>query len=106
LSRRTSASALLQAASSGACLGIGSELSSYLDRDTISQFDDDFNILNWWHEHKQTYPVLSILAKDVSYVPVSTISSVSGFSLTSRIIEERRRRLTPEMVEILSCIKN
>ena len=106
LSRRSSASALLQAASTGAGLGIGSELTSYLDSDNITLFDDDFTILNWWHEHKQTYPVLSILAKDVLFVPVSTISLESAFSLTGRIIEERRRRLSPEMVEMLSCIKD
>jgi hypothetical protein len=62
--------------------------------------------LNWWHEHKQTYPVLSILAKDFLCVPMSTISSESAFSLIGRIIEERRRRLTSEMVEMLSCIKD
>lgn len=39
-------------------------------------------------------------------VPVSTISSESAFSTTGRIIEERRRRLTPEMVEILALIKD
>jgi len=82
LYRRTSASALLQAASTAAGLGIGSKLNSYLDSDNVALFDDDFNIINWWHEHKQTYPVLSILAKDVLSVPVSTISSESAFSLT------------------------
>ena len=84
LSRRTSASALLQEASTVAGLGIGSKLNSYLDSDNVSLFDDDFNIINWWHEHKRTYPVLSILAKDVLSVPVSTISSESAFSLTHR----------------------
>ena len=106
LGRRTSASALLQAASTGGTYGISSELTAYLDSDTVSQFDDDFNILTWWHEHKQSYPVLSILAKDVLTVPVSTISSESTFSLTGRIIEERRRQLKPEMVEMLTCIKD
>ena len=106
LSRRTSASASLQAVTGGAALGIASELSSYLNSDTVNQFDDDFNVLNWWHEHKPTYPVLSILAKDVLSVPVSTISSKFAFSLTGRIIEERHRLLAPEMVEMLSCIKD
>jgi hypothetical protein len=77
-----------------------------LDSDIVNQFDDDFNIINWWHEHKRTYPVLSILAKDVLSIHVSTISSESAFSLTGRIIEERRRRLSPETVEMLSCIKD
>ena len=54
-------------------------------------YDDDFNILNWWHEHKITHHVLFILAKDVMTVPVSAISSESAFSLTAgKIIEERR----------------
>ena len=39
-------------------------------------------------------------------VPVSTKSSESTFSLASRVLEERRRRLTTDMVEVLSCIKD
>ena len=73
LSRDTSATALLHAATSTA--SNASELVSYLDCDTVSQLDDSFDILRWWHEHKLTYPVLSIMAKDVLTVPVSTISS-------------------------------
>jgi hypothetical protein len=82
-----------------------SELVSYLDSDTIIEFDEDFNVLSWWHQHKLTYPILSLLAKDVLTVPTSTISSESTFSLAGRVIEERRR-LAPDMVEILSCIKD
>ena len=47
-----------------------------------------------------------MLARDVLTVHVSTISSESAFSLTSRIIEERRRRLTSDMVEMLSLVKD
>jgi hypothetical protein len=83
-----------------------SELSSYLDNDTITQFGADFNILNWWQRHKLTYPILALLAKDVLTVPASTISSESTFSLASRVLEERRRRFTTDMVEVLSCIKD
>ena len=39
-------------------------------------------------------------------VPVSTVSSQSCFSLTGRILEERRRLLSPENVEMLTCIKD
>jgi hypothetical protein len=76
------------------------ELTSYLDSDTETKFGPDFNILIWWQRHNQTYPILSILAKDVMTVPVSTISSESTFSLASRVLEERRRRLTIDMVEV------
>jgi len=81
-------------------------LLSYLDSDPVSEYDDDFNILSWWRDHRRLYPVLSILAKDVMTVPVSTISSESTFSLVGRVIEERRRSLTSDMVEMLSCLKD
>ena len=112
LFRRTSASALLQAActsasaSDGSSMGVGNELSNYLDSDSLTQFNDTFNIISWWHEHKLSYHVLSILARDVLTVPVSTVSSESVFSTTGRILEERRRRLSPDMVKILTCVKD
>ena len=46
------------------------------------------------------------MARDIISVPVSTVSLKSYFSLTGRIIEERRRRLSPETVEMLTCIKH
>jgi hypothetical protein len=46
------------------------------------------------------------MARDILAVPVSTVSSESCFSLTGRILEERRRRLLPEHVEMLTCIKH
>jgi hypothetical protein len=45
-----------------------------------------------------------MLAKDVLIMPISTISSESTFRLAGWVIEEHR--LTPNMVEILSCIKD
>jgi hypothetical protein len=39
-------------------------------------------------------------------VSVSTISLESVFSTTGRIIEEQRRRLTPDMVEMLTLVKD
>ena len=46
------------------------------------------------------------MAKDIMSVPVSTCSSESYFSLSGRIIEERRRRLLPETIEMLTCLKD
>ena len=39
-------------------------------------------------------------------VHVSTCSSESYFSLSGRIIEEWRRRLLPETIEMLTCLKD
>jgi len=46
------------------------------------------------------------MAKDILTVLVSTISLESTFNMTGRIIEERRRRIKAEMVEIFTCIKD
>ena len=104
ISRDTSATSLLHAVRSST--SNTSKLVSYLDCDTVNHLTDNFNILNYWHHHKLTYSVLSIMAKDILIVPVSTISSTSTFSMTSRIIEEKRRKLKSKMVEMLTCIKD
>jgi hypothetical protein len=75
-----------------------SELTAYLDSDPITCYDLNFDILLWWRDHKLTYPFLSILARDIMSVPISTISSESYFSLSARILEDRRWRLLPEHV--------
>jgi hypothetical protein len=85
---------------------VACELTAYLDSDNVTAYKDNFDFLLWWRDHKLTYLVLCIIARDIMVVPISTVSSESCFSLTARIIEERRRRLLPEHVEMLACIKD
>ena len=82
-----------------------SELSAYLDSDNVT-YEDDFDLLLWWHDQKLTFPILSIMARDIISVHVSIVSLEFCFSLTGRIIEERRRRLLPDIVEMLICLKD
>jgi hypothetical protein len=82
------------------------ELTTYLDSDNVTSYEEDFDLLLWWRDHKLTYPVLSIIVRDVFSIPVSIVSSESCFSMTGRILEERRRRLKPKHVEMLVCVKN
>jgi hypothetical protein len=84
----------------------GCELSAYLDSDNVTAYEEDFDLLLWWRDHKLTFLVLSIMVRDILSVLVYTMSSKSYFSLTGRIIEERRRRLLPKHVEMLACIKD
>jgi hypothetical protein len=104
----TSASSSCTSGPSPVLLGSG-ELSKYLNSDKESFNEDEeeeFDILQWWNEHKVTYPVLSILARDVLSVPVSSTSSESAFSVAGRILEDRRTSLTPEMVRTLMAVKD
>lgn len=100
-----SSTASSSSGSSGPGVGI-CELTVYLDSDNVAAYEDDFDILNWWHEHKLTYPILSIMARDIMSVPASTTSSESTFSLSGRILEDRRWRLNSETMEMLVCIKD
>ena len=65
------------------------ELSVYLDSDNVTAYEDDFDLLLWWRDHKLTYPILSIMARDIMSVPISTVSLESCFSLIERVIEEQ-----------------
>ena len=39
-------------------------------------------------------------------VPISSVSFESCFSCTARILEDQQRRLLPEHVEMLTCMKD
>jgi hypothetical protein len=67
---------------------------------------DKVKLLEWWREHKYSFPVLSHFARDILLVPVSTVSSEATFSTVGRIIEERRSSLAPETVEAITCLKD
>ncbi|KAK2645993.1 hypothetical protein Ddye_021188, partial [Dipteronia dyeriana] len=76
-----------------------------------AQFDavedkEEFDLLLWWKTYKYWYPVLSHLARDVLVIPVSTVSSEPAFSISGRIIEPRRSCLSPEIVEVLTCLRD
>ncbi|KAK2658652.1 hypothetical protein Ddye_005185 [Dipteronia dyeriana] len=83
------------------------ELIRYLE----AQFDavedkEEFDLLLWWKPYTYRYPVLSHLARGVLVIPVSTVSSEQAFSTSGRIIEPRRSCLSPEMVEVLTCLRD
>jgi hypothetical protein len=57
--------------SSSSSAGV-SELSAYLDSNCVTSYGDDFDLLLWWKDHKLTYPILCIMARDIMSVPIST----------------------------------
>ncbi|KAK0587912.1 hypothetical protein LWI29_031162 [Acer saccharum] len=83
------------------------ELNRYLEAQFNAVEDkEDFDLLLWWKSYTYRYPVLSHLARDVLVIPVSTVSSEQAFSTSGRIIEPRRSCLTPDMVEVLTSLRD
>ena len=50
--------------------------------------------------------MLSIIARDVLTVSVSTVASEAAFSAGGRVVSKRRCNLSPEAIEAVVCLKD
>ncbi|XP_047074183.1 zinc finger BED domain-containing protein RICESLEEPER 2-like [Lolium rigidum] len=85
-----------------------SELEQYLD-ETLTPRTQEFDILEWWKLNTIRFPTLSKMARDVLAIPVSTVtagSSIFSAGTGSRMLDEYRSSLRPEIVEALVCAKD
>ena len=87
-----------------------SELGNYIATDFISKmsYEDfqNFDILAWWKEKEGQFPILAAMARDLLTVQASTVASESAFSVSGRVISQRRSMLSPESVECCICLKD
>ncbi|PSS28929.1 AC transposase [Actinidia chinensis var. chinensis] len=83
-----------------------SELDKYLVAPCERSTNATFDILVWWKNNSNKYPILSQIARDVLAIPVSTVASESAFSTGGRILDPFRSSLLPSMVETLICTQN
>jgi hypothetical protein len=80
-----------------------------LDRYLAEELEDDdkkLDILDWWKRQSTRFPILSLMARDVLAIPISTVASESAFSTSGRILDDFRSSLTPFMVEALICTQD
>ncbi|KAJ6822772.1 zinc finger BED domain-containing protein RICESLEEPER 2 [Iris pallida] len=85
-----------------------SELEQYLEEALVPRIQE-FDILNWWKLNTIKYPTLSKMARDVLAIPMSMVnsgSSIFGTGTGSRVLDEYRSSLRPEIVEALFCAKD
>ncbi|CAA7062153.1 unnamed protein product [Microthlaspi erraticum] len=82
------------------------ELERYLLDDCENDEDQSFDILYWWKTTGSKYKIISLMAKDILVVPVSTVASESAFSAGGRVLDSFRSSLTPTMVEALICTQD
>jgi len=65
-----------------------------------------FDILSFWRSQSRTFPVLSRMTRDMLTIPVSTLASEQVFSCSGRVLDERRARLSDNILEVVMCIKD
>ncbi|KAJ9553532.1 hypothetical protein OSB04_017577 [Centaurea solstitialis] len=89
-----------------------SEFNQYTNTNFISASStpvndfEDIDLLEWWKNKQTSFPILSSIALDVLTIQASTVASESAFSLSGRVISERRSRLSPQSVECCICLKD
>lgn len=81
------------------------EWENYLEDERVSN-ESYPNVLQWWKDNKNRYPILAKLARNVLSIPVSTVASESAFSTGGRVLDSFRTSLTPRMVEALICAQD
>ncbi|KAL3524830.1 hypothetical protein ACH5RR_013202 [Cinchona calisaya] len=88
------------------CIHGKTELDTYLEEKLHpSKVDeqDDFNILDFWKSNAAKVPILSMMARDILAIPVTSVASESAFSTGRRVLNKFRSSLLPSTVEALIC---
>ena len=86
-------------------IGVKSEVEKYL-AESCEEDDDKFDVLSWWKNNSGKYRVLSLLARDLLAIPISTVASESTFSMGRRVLDPFRSSLSPKTMEALICTKD
>ncbi|GJS72956.1 zinc finger BED domain-containing protein RICESLEEPER 2-like protein, partial [Tanacetum coccineum] len=84
-----------------------SELDKY-NGEFCEPFDKNvhFDILQWWKVNSQRFPILSLMARDLLAIPISTVASESVFSTSGRVLDSYRSSLGDKTVECLVCAQD
>ncbi|XP_014757205.1 zinc finger BED domain-containing protein RICESLEEPER 2 [Brachypodium distachyon] len=85
-----------------------SELEQYLD-ESLTPRIIEFDVLGWWKLNTLKFPTLSRMARDILAIPMSTVTigtSIFSAGTGTRMLDDYRSSLRPEIVEALVCAKD
>ncbi|CAN1337575.1 Zinc finger BED domain-containing protein RICESLEEPER 2 [Linum perenne] len=81
------------------------EFDTYISDGLIPR-SGEFDILAWWKSNGSKYPTLTLIARDILAVPVSTVVLEAAFSTCGRLLSPCRSRLEEQTIEALMCSQN
>ena len=82
------------------------EFAAYLKETPITvPSNSKLNLIQWWADKREIYPTLSQLALDVLSIPSMAAECERVFSGAKLMISDRRRRLGPDIIQAVQCLR-
>lgn len=80
-----------------------SEIDFYIESPCANK---DVDILTWWRDHENVYPILAKMAKDLLSVMATSVPVERLFSNTAQIMVPRRRTMKNDIFQALGTISS
>ncbi|CAK8578866.1 unnamed protein product [Lathyrus sativus] len=84
-----------------------SELDIYLDESNLDfRCYEDMDVLQWWKSNNSRFPDLSIMARDLLSVPITTVASDLDFCVGLGLFNKNENRMLQIDMDPRFCIRN
>ncbi|KAB2072822.1 hypothetical protein ES319_A07G043500v1, partial [Gossypium barbadense] len=80
-----------------------SQLDNYLEEPEL-ELNSQIDVLDYWSKSSVRYNELSLLARDLLAIPISTVASESAFSMGKKVITPIKSSLKPKTVQAVVCL--
>ncbi|KAL1073895.1 hypothetical protein V6Z11_D11G253200 [Gossypium hirsutum] len=80
-----------------------SQLDIYLEEPEL-ELNSQIDVLDYWSKNSVRYNELSLLARDLLAIPISTVASELAFSMGKKVITPLRSSLKPKTVQAVVCL--
>ena len=76
-----------------------SQLDLYLEGTRLDhRFHEDLDVMGYWKSHSNCFPKLSLVARDILSIPITTVALESAFNIGGRILDKFRNSLDRKSV--------